>query len=165
MLAADNVTQMQRWLDAGMSGLRIFTTGTTMPGQADWLDDDRGDVPAHSVLDTSGLGLLDLATPRAGDALAEGFRTRWGRYVLEVLPPIAATKGSAVRHLLDASGLRRGLYAGDDTTDLDGFAALDGLETAVRIAVVSAEGPAELGERADLRVGSTDAFRELLGRL
>jgi predicted TIM-barrel fold metal-dependent hydrolase len=41
MLAADNVTQMQRWLDAGMSGLRIFTTGTTMPGQADWLDDER----------------------------------------------------------------------------------------------------------------------------
>jgi predicted TIM-barrel fold metal-dependent hydrolase len=41
MLADDNVTQMQRWLDAGMSGLRIFTTGTTMPGQADWLDDER----------------------------------------------------------------------------------------------------------------------------
>ena len=41
MLAGDNVTQMQRWLDAGMSGLRIFTTGTTMPGQADWLDDER----------------------------------------------------------------------------------------------------------------------------
>ena len=41
MLAADNVAQLQRWLDAGMSGLRIFTTGTTMPGQADWLDDER----------------------------------------------------------------------------------------------------------------------------
>ena len=27
----------QRWVDAGMSGLRIFTTGTTMPGQASWL--------------------------------------------------------------------------------------------------------------------------------
>ena len=41
MLAPDNVQQLQRWLDAGMSGLRIFTTGTTMPGQADWLDDER----------------------------------------------------------------------------------------------------------------------------
>ena len=41
VLAGDNVTQMHRWLDAGMSGLRIFTTGTTMPGQADWLDDER----------------------------------------------------------------------------------------------------------------------------
>ncbi len=41
MLAGDNVTQLERWLDAGLSGLRIFTTGTTMPGQADWLDDER----------------------------------------------------------------------------------------------------------------------------
>jgi trehalose 6-phosphate phosphatase len=98
-------------------------------------------------------------------ALEEGFRTRWGRYVLEVLPPVAASKGTAVRHLLDETGLRRALYAGDDTTDLDGFAALDGLETAVRIAVVSDEGPSDLGTRADLRVGSTDAFREILARL
>jgi trehalose 6-phosphate phosphatase len=70
-----------------------------------------------------------------------------------------------VRHLLDESGLRRALYAGDDVTDLDGFAALDGLEAAVRVAVVSSEGPSELGERADLIVGSTDAFAELLRRL
>ena len=41
VLADDNVSQMQRWIDAGLSGLRIFTTGTTMPGQADWLDDER----------------------------------------------------------------------------------------------------------------------------
>jgi predicted TIM-barrel fold metal-dependent hydrolase len=41
MLADDNVDQMRRWMDAGLSGLRIFTTGTTMPGQADWLDDQR----------------------------------------------------------------------------------------------------------------------------
>jgi len=111
--------------------------------------------------DTARLELEQVA--RA--ALEEGFRTRWGRYVLEVLPPLDATKGSAVRRLLAASGLRRALYAGDDTTDLDGFAALDGLEVAVRIAVVSAEGPSELGERADLLVGSTDAFRELLAQL
>ncbi len=94
-----------------------------------------------------------------------GLKTRWGRMVLEVLPPVEATKGTAVRRLLETSGLRRALYAGDDTTDLDGFAALDGLETAVRVAVVSTEGPSELGERADLLLGSTDAFRELLIRL
>jgi trehalose-phosphatase len=95
-------------------------------------------------------------------ALAEGLRTRWGRMVLEILPPVDATKGTAVAHLLGESGLRRALYAGDDTTDLDGFDALDGLDVAVRIAVVSAEGPSELGERADVIVGSTDAFVELL---
>jgi trehalose 6-phosphate phosphatase len=85
--------------------------------------------------------------------------------VLEVLPPVEASKGTAVRRLLEQTGLRRALYAGDDTTDLDGFSALDGLEAAVRVAIVSPEGPAELGERADVIVGSTEVFRELLGRL
>ncbi|SDR48982.1 Predicted metal-dependent hydrolase, TIM-barrel fold [Paraburkholderia fungorum] len=41
VLANDAVSQLQRWLDAGLSGLRLFTTGTTMPGQAGWLDDER----------------------------------------------------------------------------------------------------------------------------
>jgi trehalose 6-phosphate phosphatase len=101
----------------------------------------------------------------AAAALDLGLRARWGRMVLEVLPPVDASKGTAVRRLLETSGLRRALYAGDDTTDLDGFAALDGLETAVRVAVVSPEGPAELGERADMIVGSPETFRDLLSRL
>jgi trehalose 6-phosphate phosphatase len=101
----------------------------------------------------------------AAEALEAGFRTRWGRMVLEVLPPVDASKGTAVRSLLHETGLRRGLYAGDDTTDLDGFAALDGLEVAVRVAIVSAEGPSELGRQADLLVGDTAAFRELLRQL
>jgi trehalose 6-phosphate phosphatase len=98
-------------------------------------------------------------------ALEQGFRTRWGRMVLEVLPPVRASKGTAVRRLLSESGLRRALYAGDDTTDLDGFTALDGLDVAVRVAVSSSEGPSELGERADVVVGSTGAFLELLRQL
>jgi trehalose-phosphatase len=98
-------------------------------------------------------------------ASAEGFRTRWGRMVLEVLPPIDTTKGTAVRRLLETHRLERGLYAGDDTTDLDGFAALDGLEAAVRVAVVSAEGPSELAARADMVVGSTTELARLLAGL
>jgi trehalose 6-phosphate phosphatase len=101
----------------------------------------------------------------AGDALAHGFRTKWGRFVLEVVPPVDASKGSAVRTLLAESGLRRALYAGDDVTDLDGFRALDGLELAVRVAIASTEGPSELGELADLVVGSPDAFLEILKRI
>ena len=98
-------------------------------------------------------------------ALDLGFKTRWGRMVLEVLPPVEASKGTAVRELLRTTGLQRALYAGDDTTDLDGFAALDGLETAVRVAIVSTEGPTELGERADVILGSPAAFFELLEEL
>jgi L-fuconolactonase len=41
VLAVDGLDQMKKWLDAGLSGLRLFTTGTTMPGQASWLDDPK----------------------------------------------------------------------------------------------------------------------------
>ena len=82
----------------------------------------------------------------AEHALAEGLRPRWGRRVLEIRPPVDGDKGTAVRQLLaEGGGFRRALYAGDDTTDLDAFRGLDGLELAVRIAVVSDEGPDELG--------------------
>ena len=90
---------------------------------------------------------------------------RYGRKVLEVLPPIGSNKGTAVRRLLEEHGLKRALAAGDDTTDLDSFAALDGLEVAVRVAVTSTEAPAALLEAADLVVDSTDEFLALLRRL
>jgi trehalose 6-phosphate phosphatase len=92
----------------------------------------------------------------------EGFVARFGRKVLEVLPPLDAHKGTAVRQLLAARNLSRALYAGDDTTDLDGFRALDGLELAVRVAVSSDEGPAELREAADLVVANPEDFVSLL---
>jgi trehalose 6-phosphate phosphatase len=101
----------------------------------------------------------------ATQALAAGFRTKWGRLVLEIVPPLDASKGTAVRFLLAESGLRRALYAGDDVTDLDGFRALDGLDVAVRVAVASAEGPSELGVLADVVVGSTGAVLDLLKQL
>ena len=36
-LAADAVTQIDHWEAQGLHGFRLFTTGTTMPGQSDWL--------------------------------------------------------------------------------------------------------------------------------
>ncbi len=104
---------------------------------------------------------LDGVAARARD---EGFTARYGRKVLEILPPVSADKGTAVRRLLEDAGLRRALYAGDDTTDLDGFHALDGLELAVRVAVASAEGPPALREAADVIVDSPAAFLDLLRR-
>jgi trehalose 6-phosphate phosphatase len=101
----------------------------------------------------------------ADRALEEGLRPRWGRCVLEVRPPIDADKGTAVARLLDESGLRRALYAGDDTTDLDAFRGLDALELAVRVAVVSHEAPDELAAAADLVVLGPDALVEVLARL
>jgi trehalose-phosphatase len=101
----------------------------------------------------------------AESAREEGLVARYGRKVLEVLPPVGSHKGTAVQHLLKERGLHRALAAGDDTTDIDSFAALDGLEVAVRVAVASEESPQVLVESADLVVGSTDEFLALLRRL
>ena len=101
----------------------------------------------------------------AARAREEGLVARFGRKVLELRPPVDANKGTAVRTLLERAGLRRALYAGDDTTDLDAFAALDGLELALRVGVVSAEGPAELRGAADLLVDGPAEVLSLLRRL
>ena len=99
------------------------------------------------------------------DARTAGLRTRWGRLVLEVLPPIETSKRTAVEHLLGRTHLRRALYAGDDTTDLDAFAALDGLELGIRVAIASPEAPAALRERADVVLDSPAALAQLLAEL
>ena len=74
---------------------------------------------------------------------AEGLVPRWGRMVLEVRPPVAADKGTAVRALVtragvDARALRRRRH--DRPRRLR--RACDGLELAVRVAVDSGEAPA-----------------------
>jgi trehalose 6-phosphate phosphatase len=101
----------------------------------------------------------------ADTAREDGLVARYGRKVLEVLPPVGSNKGTAVRRMIEERGLQRALAAGDDTTDLDSFAALDGLDVAVRVAVASAESPEALRESADIVLGSTDEFLELLRKL
>jgi trehalose 6-phosphate phosphatase len=98
----------------------------------------------------------------ASRAQSLGLEARWGRKVLELRPPVEADKGTAVRALLAERGLGRALYAGDDTTDLDAFRGLDGLELALRVAVASPEAPAGLREAADLVVASPGELLELL---
>ena len=105
---------------------------------------------------------LDVVAERARSA---GFVARYGRKVLEIVPPVAADKGTAVRHLLAERGLDRALYAGDDTTDLDAFRALDGLALGVRVAVATDEGPPELRAAADVVVRDPEEFAGLLRRL
>ena len=100
-------------------------------------------------------------------ARAEGLDPRWGRKVLEIRPPVEADKGTAVQALLASVPARCGLYAGDDTTDLDAFAGLAqaGLEHIVRIAVESEEGPGDLVVAADLTVSGPDELTRLLATL
>lgn len=105
--------------------------------------------------------LLDVAE-RARDA---GLRPRFGRKVLEVRPPLDASKGTAVRILLEERGLRRAFYAGDDATDLDAFHVLGELELGVRVGVASAESPRGISEQADVVVRTPAELLEVLRAL
>ena len=102
---------------------------------------------------------LESVAARARDA---GFDARFGRKVLELRPPVRADKGTAVAALLAESGLRRALYAGDDTTDVDAFRAVHATELGVAVAVRSAEAPAGLEDEADAVVDGTAGVLELL---
>jgi trehalose 6-phosphate phosphatase len=95
-------------------------------------------------------------------AIRAGLVARFGRKVLEIRPPIAADKGTAVELLLDRSGLDRALYAGDDTTDLDAFRAIGELRLGVRVAVLSGEAPPALVAAADLAVTGPAGVLSLL---
>jgi predicted TIM-barrel fold metal-dependent hydrolase len=63
MLAADNVDKMKHWLARGFSGMRLFTTGSTMPGQATWFDDPRT-FPAWQHASDTGTPVCMQMTPQ-----------------------------------------------------------------------------------------------------
>ena len=84
---------------------------------------------------------------------------------LEILPPVEADKGSAIRALLDERGLSRALYAGDDATDLDAFRALEGLELGICVALSSSEAPVGLIEAADIVLAGPGELAALLHAL
>ena len=132
----------------------------------DWPVEDKGlTVSFHyreAEDEEAALAYLEEVAERAR---GEGLVPRFGRKVLEIRPPVPADKGTAVRHLLDDAGLQRALYAGDDTTDLDAFRALDGLELGVRVAVSSDEAPEGLVRGADIVVASPAELVDLLRRL
>jgi trehalose 6-phosphate phosphatase len=108
---------------------------------------------------------IDAIAARAQDA---GLRTHWGRKVLEVRPPVRIDKGAGITSFLEETDVDRGLYVGDDATDLDAFAALSKLVEegklieAVRVGVRSDDGPDEIPAEADLVVDGTEGVVELL---
>jgi len=107
----------------------------------------------------------------AEDAEAHDLAVHWGRKVLEIRPPVAVDKGRAVREVTGRVAVEAALFAGDDTTDLDGFTALDELEeenalkAAVRVGIRSGEGPAAIVARADIVVDGVGGFVPVLEAL
>jgi predicted TIM-barrel fold metal-dependent hydrolase len=63
VLAPDAVEKMKLWLGKGFSGMRLFTTGSTMPGQATWFDDPRS-FPAWEYAARNGVPVCMQMTPQ-----------------------------------------------------------------------------------------------------
>ena len=132
----------------------------------DWPVEDKGlTVSFHYRQAEDESAALEYLEEVAEQARRAGLSPRFGRKVLEIRPPVQADKGTAVTEMLDETGLRRALYAGDDSTDVDGFRALDGLDLGIRIAVSSDEAPSELIRVADVIVASPTELLTLLARL
>jgi L-fuconolactonase len=70
VLAFDAVDKMRYWMRRGMSGLRLFTTGSTMPGQATWFADPRT-YPAWDFVGEAGLPVCMQMTPQGFPQLRE----------------------------------------------------------------------------------------------
>lgn len=64
-LQADALAQMDHWTGKGMTGLRVFTTGSTMPGQQTWLDDER----AFPVWEKAGKTGLPVAVQMTAEGI------------------------------------------------------------------------------------------------
>jgi len=100
VLAPDAVDKMRHWIGRGFSGMRLFTTGSTMPGQATWFDDPRS-FPAWEYAGEADIPVCMQMTPQGFPQL-RGLMERFPkvRIILDHLarpqltegPPFAADK-------------------------------------------------------------------------
>ena len=146
---------------AAVDGTRLLAAGLRR--------EDKGPIQA---LHWRGSADEAAAESRAHEIAVEagkaGLEPRWGRKVLELRPLGGGGKDGAVASLLADERLDGATYAGDDRTDLDAFRRLRQLQeegrlsAAVCVGVLSAEGPAELAEEADVTVDGLGGWLAIL---
>lgn len=125
-------------------------------GWADAYVEDKGSsLAVHTRrLPDPAAALAGLRKPLAELADAEGLRLEPGNLVLELRPP-GVDKGSALRRLVQTTGARSVLYAGDDLGDVAAYKAVEAMRADGLAAVLVAarsSGVAELTGRADIVV-------------
>jgi trehalose 6-phosphate phosphatase len=187
----------------------------TDPAAEIYVDDVQSMVRRAEALDAARLGLvlenkrtvLAVHYRRAADARATraileeqivaparalGLIISTGHFLVEVRPPVVASKGTATSALLAGGDFRTALFLGDDLTDCTGFAAVrewaaaDGgssrrtedaparrvddtlappARLACAIAAITDETPQEVAHASDVRVAATPGVYEVLTRL
>lgn len=101
------------------------------------------------------------------DLELEDVRILEGKFLIQLRPNVGLDKGTAVARLARERGLRLLLYAGDDTTDLDGFRAVheltaEGAGAGYRLAVRYPDTPPDLLSAADYSVPGVEGMQEVL---
>ena len=110
--------------------------------------------------------LLDRLTPlcTAADLLMMP-----GRKIIEIRPPLALNKGTAITSLLNEAQLTAAIFLGDDVTDVDGFTALQAVRSPTRpmlaVGVLSDETPTSVIAASDLQVQGIDGVAAVLAAL
>jgi HAD superfamily hydrolase (TIGR01484 family) len=162
--------------EAGAGGGRVGRLGasdTADPGgrlaTAGLRPEDKGPIQA---LHWRGAADEDRAAAVAAEiataAERAGLEARWGRKVLELRPLGGGGKDAAMSALLAEAGVEQAVYAGDDRTDVDAFRRLGELRdagelrTAVRVGILSPEGPPEIAEESDVSVSDPAGWLEIL---
>ena len=107
--------------------------------------------------DAARSAILDFVTTHAG-----GMTIREGKMVVEIRPPVALSKGEAVRTFIHRKRLASALVLGDDLTDAEAFAVVRDMRAAGEVrglcaAVATADAPAELLASADYTLPDTEA--------
>ena len=87
--------------------------------------------------------------------------------VVEVRPPVALSKGEAVRSYIRRHGIAAAMALGDDRTDAEAFAVLremreEGSVRGLCVAVATGDAPAELLESADYALADAGAVGRFL---
>lgn len=108
--------------------------------------------------------ILEILARSAGTS---GLRIEEGRRVINLMPPLMVSKGSAVSSLVKQHALDAIVFLGDDITDAHAFRALDILRQSGRvrtlgIGVVGPETAPIVRQLADATVASVNAVADLL---
>jgi trehalose 6-phosphate phosphatase len=174
LLPGDPEPRPDPMLDGHESDAREYVAGIS-PTELEDLGirvEDKGAIVALHWRGSPSEGEAEVwASERVNDAEWNGLVAHRGRMVLEIRPDVSIDKGKALTSLIGGREIAAALYAGDDRTDLDAFAALTRLQeegriaTAVRVAIAAQEAPPEVAAGADLVVDSPEGFVTVLEAL
>jgi trehalose 6-phosphate phosphatase len=135
------------------------------------LEDKRLSATVHYRQSPDPVRFLEEMLPViSGAAAANGLQLVPGRMIMELRPSTGITKGTALRDIVLARGLRGVVFSGDDVSDVEGFEVLRelrdaGTVEALVIGVVGPETPVAVRERSDVHVADPDEMSALLAAI